>query len=48
MFQHQDMKNSSKTPNVYDDYPIFYFENFRAFSSDGNLIGDSKFGRMFL
>ena len=30
-------KPVQNTPNVYDDYPIFYFENFRAFSSDGNL-----------
>ena len=32
------MKNHPKIlPSVYDDYPILYFENFRVFSSDGNL-----------
>ena len=37
MFQPLGMKNHPKTPLVYDDYPILYFENFRVFSSDGNL-----------
>ncbi len=30
-------KPVQNTPNVYEDYPIIYIENYRIFSSDGNL-----------
>jgi hypothetical protein len=30
-------KPVQNTPQIYDEYPLLYFENYRAYSSDGNM-----------